>query len=592
MRGLCTNLPMSRCQKMGSLVVLALTMGCGAETNPTPAPSPSACVPPRAAWEGSVRPLVAQHCGTCHGATPTAGAPYGLLDYDALLRPVNGRRPVDRIVVRLAEGTMPPPSSPSVDDTARQTIVGWASCGTRTITPGGGVRASAPVFRSPEHAPPGLEHFDLTARDYAVAQDVTDLYQCFVFEAPVSTDRFIRRFELLLDEARVVHHVVLLRDPDRSGPASDFRCTSMPQSSEYLYAWAPGQSAFEFPDGGLRVRAGQRFILQLHYNNSARIANVVDSSGVRVFHGPPQGTEYGMVAYGPVGFQIPARSTGSAMSGCTVRTPTRLLAGMPHMHEIGTTFTQEIVRSNGTREPLITLTNWRFETQLFYDIAKTLAPGDRITTRCEYNNTTAMTVRSGSGTRDEMCFNFAYVTPPPPTRYCDEGTSDPNTVAYVPGTCARPGAPGDLPLIEGSIRVGEAPMATGGALPTGRWVLSGHTFLLNSLDAGIGTIDLARSTLRSRGQAWTEGNRFTADILSRLHVQIGSIPLDRAIPVSLSGTHTGTGASPLTLAADCGAMGNLRLAYSVEGDELTVWTPPQSTGPVRIVSEYHFRREM
>ena len=574
-----------------ALSLLSLA-GCGGESPPTPTPAPNACVPPRAAWDATIRPLVTQHCASCHGATPSAGAPYTLLDYDALLRPVGSTRPVDRIAVRLGEGTMPPPSAPTVADDARRAIVQWASCGTQSITPGGGVRASAPVFRSPAQAPAGMEHFDLKARDFAVGQDVTDRYQCFVFDAPVTADRFIRRFDLLLDEARVVHHIVLLRDPDRTGPATDFQCASMPQSSEYLYAWAPGQNAFEFPDGGLRVRPGHRFILQLHYNNGARVPDVTDSSGVRVYHTTPQGAEYGMVAYGPVGFQVAARSEGSAQSGCTVRAASRLLAGMPHMHEIGTTFTQEIVRANGVREPLITLTGWRFETQLFYDFSKTLAVGDRITTRCGYNNTTATAVRSGSGTRDEMCFNFAYVTPPPPARYCDEGTVDPTMVTYTPGACARPGPIAELPLIEGTLRVAEAPAATGGTLPSGRWELAGHALLLNSLNAGIGDIDLMRSTLRSRGRAWVEGNRFTADIVSGLHVQIGAVPLDRGIPVSFSGTFTANGQSPLTVAADCGLMGNVPLAYSLAGDELTVWTPAQMTGPVRIVSEYRFRRAM
>jgi hypothetical protein len=60
--------------------------------------------------------------------------------------------------------------------------------------------------------------------------------------------------------------------------------------------------------------------------------------------------------------------------------------------------------------------------------------------------------------------------------------------------------------------------------------------------------------------------------------------------VSLSGTFMPTGMSPLTLAADCGPMGNVPFAYSVAGDELTLWAPPQMTGPVRIISEYRFRR--
>ena len=232
-----------------ALSLLSLA-GCGGEATPTPTPAPGACVPPRAAWDATVRPLVTQHCGSCHGVAPTAGAPYTLLDYDALLRGANGARPVDRVAVRLGEGTMPPPSAPTVADDARRAIVQWASCGAANITPGGGVRASAPVFRSPAQAPAGMEHFDLKARDFAVAPDVTDRYQCFVFDAPVTEARFIRRFEVRVDQAAVVHHVVLLRDPMRRSPNTPYSCYSMPEGSEYAYAWAPGQDAMQFPDGG------------------------------------------------------------------------------------------------------------------------------------------------------------------------------------------------------------------------------------------------------------------------------------------------------------------------------------------------------
>jgi hypothetical protein len=33
-------------------------------------------------------------------------------------------------------------------------------------------------------------------------------------------------------------------------------------------------------------------------------------------------------------------------------------------------------------------------------------------------------VTSGEDTTDEMCFDFAYITPPPTQRYCDEGDEE------------------------------------------------------------------------------------------------------------------------------------------------------------------------
>jgi len=577
-----------------ALSLLSLA-GCGGETTPAPAPAPNACVPPRAAWDATIRPLVTQHCGSCHGAAPTAGAPYTLLDYDALLRPVGGARPVDRVAVRLGEGTMPPPSAPTVADDARRAIVQWASCGAQGITPGAGVRASAPVFRSPAQAPAGMEHFDLKARDFAVAPDVTDRYQCFVFDAPVTADRFIRRFDLLLDEARVVHHIVLLRDPDRSGPAADFQCSSMPQSSEYLYAWAPGQSAFEFPDGGLRVRPGHRFILQVHYNNGARVPDVTDSSGVRVYHTTPQGAEYGMVAYGPVGFQVPARSEGSAQSGCTVRAPSRLLAGMPHMHEIGSTFTQEIVRASGAREPLISLTGWRFETQLFYDFSKTLAAGDRITTRCGFNNTTASAVRSGSGTRDEMCFNFAYVTPVPAFRFCDEAVRLATDVTYTPSRCAPPGAPTTLPLVTSPIRIGDPPVLAGGTLPNGRWELAGIEYWINNERTPLGTVSRTETNLRGRGQLWTESGRIIADVNSVVNL-VSTIGARYSQPVQLqfTATYTGPAATPLSLTRECAGEDSdvpSRVQYEVDGERLVLGLATIDYSGMMITPRYIFRRD-
>lgn len=364
----------------------------------------------------------------------------------------------------------------------------------------------------------------------------------------------------------------------------------MPSGSDYLYAWAPGQSAFEFPDGGLRITPGQRVIMQIHYNNGQGLEGVRDDSGVRMYHSAPEGTEYGMVAIGPVGFQVPARSMGAAESGCTFSSPSRVLAGMPHMHQIGAEFTQDVVRANGTRESMISLQGWQFESQLFYDFGTQVQPGDRIVTRCLFNNTTASTVRSGTGTADEMCFNFAYVTPAPTERYCDQATTGSMELGYTPGTCALPAAPVDMPVAMGRVLVQPAPELAGGEIPEARWELSGATWYLNSGMVSGMSLNLDESAISARGQLWTGPGRLNADFVTRLNLVItGGLRIARDIPASFAGTFTGS-TSPLAITSTCGANPVASVGYAVDGDTLTVGVSPTMFAGLTITPHYTFRR--
>ncbi len=550
-----------------------------------------ACVPDRARWESAVRAEVQTSCGTCHGATPAFGAPFSLLDYDALVAGEVGRRRVDQMAAALAAGTMPPSSAPAPSDAVATDIAQWASCGARTAATTTRLRATRPWMRAPMTAPAGLTAWDLRADRYAVGPNVNDRYQCFPFTVPEGEPRFIRRFEMLLDRREVLHHAVLLRDTDRTAPTTPFECESMPEGSQYLMAWAPGQDAFEFPDGGLRMTAGERYVLQIHYNNSRRLDGVVDSSGVRILHGPVQGTEYGMIAIGPVGFSIPARSTTSASSGCTFREPTRLFAGGPHMHVIGSAFQQQVLRASGAVEPVISIDNWDFNYQFIYDLGSTLiAPGDRIETRCTWNNTGTRTVYSGTHTTDEMCFNFAYVTPPSPQRYCDQPLRAPDDLVYTPGACAPPAANTTLPLVTGRMQVDAAPEPTGGAIPDGRWELTRIVWHVDTPMSAIGTIDVNESVIVGRGQLWTSAGRVSADLANRVDlVFTGGVRLSRDIPISLAGTYTGTGPTR-TLAQTCGGNGNVRLAVSVTGDDMVLGFAATGFGGVTVTPRYSFHR--
>lgn len=569
-----------------AFAALALSLafvGCGGGEAPEDAGADASghCVPDEAVWAATIQPEVERYCGSCHAETPQFGAPYALSDLDFLRTPrPGGSRPVDRMAALVRDGQMPPPWLPRMPDATARAIVEWASCGASTVTEQMGLTASAPPWIAPNEPPAGLETLDLTAEEFAVGPDVRDLYQCFVFDVPGTEDRFIRRFEMIFDRTEVLHHLVLLRDTDRTAPAEDYECLGgMPDGSQYLYAWAPGQGAVQFPDGGLRLRAGERYVMQLHYNNGAALPDVRDSSGVRLYLAPPSGEEYGMMAIGPLAFSVPARGRATVGSYCTVSEPSRIVGGMPHMHEVGSAFREHVERVGGGQDDIVSITGWDFHAQLFYDTPVTLAPGDRIYTECTFVNPRAEVVRTGPRTEDEMCFHFAYVTPPPSARYCDEGDGAPTDVTYTPGACVPIGTRADVPLARIAWREGTPPALSGGAIPDGTYAITGGETFVSDTTTALGTLDLEASFSLARGQMIVADGEVSFDLASVAHLEsTAGAAIDSPFARSFSGTWTPS-TSPATVAQSCPEAGSPTFAYELDGDRLTVRFGPLSALP-------------
>ena len=261
------------------------------------------CRPSRAAWDEKIKPFVEQFCGECHSETLAFGATYSLLDYEGLFSDTTGERPIDGTIRRLTEGTMPPPSQPKPGADVRKEILDWATCGQwRKGTddlpnPGGAFDADKPIIGQSEPPLDGTDFFELRANQFEVGVDEKDRYECFTFELPITEDRFIRRVETVVGDARVLHHAILL--PEGEGePGTHARCEDDNPLS-LVYGWAPGQGALQFPEGGIRIRPGQRMTVNIHYNNTGRHEGVKDSSGVRIYHGPAEGKEVSMLTFGP-----------------------------------------------------------------------------------------------------------------------------------------------------------------------------------------------------------------------------------------------------------------------------------------------------
>jgi len=566
--------------------------GDGGSDAPTCSPDPAAFA--------SVRPLVERYCGTCHGETPNFGAPISLLDPSQLLSThVHGESVAALMAARLADGSMPPVGMPRLPQADANAIAAWASCGAVTVPEASGLVSSRSPFLAPADAPTGLQTVDMRAPGYSVGPDVADDYHCFVFDAPVDAPRFVRRFEMVFGETAVLHHLILIRDIEHRTTVGDFNCydgSGMPAGSQYVYAWAPGQSALEFPAGGLRITPGDRYVVQIHYNNGRHLAGVRDTSGVRMFLGPVEGPEYGMIAIGPTSFSLPPHVRTPATSRCTFTSDTTVLAGMPHMHLLGTDFAETITRAGSTAsEPFIRLSGWSFGTQLFYALPTTLHAGDVVTTTCTYMNTRDETVGSGENTTDEMCFDFMYATPPPTERYCDEGSNmHPTDVSYVPGECLATSAAGAAPLVQGGWSMAATPPAlTQASVPDGRWQLEGIDFYVTAPNTPIGVIDLTRSYVLGRGQVVTSGGNLTYDVsqdavvITESNVRLGGPGHD-----SFSGPFDSSG-SPATISLTCPAGGGTSaFDWGLEGDVLTIGFTSHDVPSQTLWPRFHFRRAL
>jgi hypothetical protein len=570
---------------VGLLVVLV--GGC--------APAP-VCVPDPAAYEAEIRPRIERYCGTCHGEVPAFGAPFSLLEHDALVAPdALGERIVDRIGPRLFEGAMPPPGMPRVPEADLDAIALWASCGTIDPPPGAGLVSTAPPFLAPEEGPADLETLVIAMDEQPVGEGDLDLYECLVLDLALPEERFVRRFEIVLDEREVLHHVILSRDSERRLAPGSFDCGGgggVPAGSEYLYTWAPGQAALEFEAGGLRVASGDRFVLQIHYHNGAARPDLRDSSGVRLYLAPPEGPEFGMMAVGPTNFAVPARATSDVRGRCTMREPVRLVAGMPHMHQLGVEFEQTLVRG-AARQDLVTLTGWSFESQRFYALERSLAAGDVIETRCRYTSPRAEEVVFGERTEDEMCNGFLYVSPPPSQLYCDEGNPErPVDVPYLPGACVPADAPRDAPLVRGSFEEVTAPPAlTPGALADGRYELDAVTLYGAGGETPAGSLDWAASYVLGRGQAILADGVLTFDatfdivVLLEGGTRFGG-PLPQGWSVPFDGTATSVDTAPL-----CPEGGPaVAFEWGIEGDHLFLGATRSDVPGLMLWPRYQLRR--
>jgi hypothetical protein len=321
-----------------------------------------------------------------------------------------------------------------------------------------------------------------------------DDYRCFLVDPHLAGSTFVTGAEVLPGQPSIVHHAILFRvDPgqvpaaeahDAATPGQGWTCfggsavpgdgagsaVSSLDSAPWLAGWAPGGGESVFSRGtGVRLAAGSRIVLQVHYNLRAiDTAAGPDDTRVRLRLAPGAARLeplHTMLLAAPIELPCTAKESGplcdrgaallnlsgrfGEQAGATVaglqllcggsllhpragptqhcdrraqqRMVVRAVAG--HMHLLGRSISVTLNPRGAHPQTLLDRKVWDFDNQRATPLKRpaTVQPGDTLRVTCTHDaalrgllpelaGETPRYVTWGEGTSDEMCLGIVLYT--------------------------------------------------------------------------------------------------------------------------------------------------------------------------------------
>jgi len=405
--------------------LLAIAAGCG----PSGHSGGGTSVPEHPTYYKDVAPILEANCVGCHVAGSIA--PFVLDSYSAASVQAAGIK--SDTTARLM-----PPWGP-VDDGTCQTWrnARWLSNDEITILSrwADDGAPAGDVMPTPTPAPtPELAHVDATL-DMGVTYTpiapagMNDEYRCFLVDPGLTADAYITGYHVHPGARSIVHHVIayavstsgasqaLALDQQSADPGYECFGTAGVDGESWALGWAPGGDVSFYPDTtGVPLKAGQKLVLQVHYNLTA--GSQPDDTRVDL-------QLESTVAKRAYIFPIPNESfslpKGQASISSTVTYPLSQLPvdvhlwGLgPHMHLLGRAQDVSLIHSSGTEECLLHQPHYSFKWQQLYEYQDPIlvTPADSLKLTCTWDTTNAVNDPTtwGEGTADEMCLAIAYIT--------------------------------------------------------------------------------------------------------------------------------------------------------------------------------------
>ncbi|MFT5682356.1 MAG: hypothetical protein ACI8RZ_003274 [Myxococcota bacterium] len=376
---------------------------------------------PGVTWYRDVQPMLAENCLSCHAAD---GITFSLEEY-SVASVMAG--PIAEVT---AAGTMPPWPADEDDclplkdrraltDDQITTLQSWSDLGAPEGDP-----ADSPAAVSDAGSGIETDLWGEMATAYVPDPDAEDDYRCFVVDPGLAEETFVSGAVVFPGNYGVVHHVILYTDPDNNSEALDaaeegegYTCFGGPgfDNTAVIGGWVPGSEGLLLPeDSGLRVSAGTKVILQMHYHPDGTDSS--DQTAFALDLEESVGTEVYLYPLADTNLNIPPSTTDHAEGFSTTFNyglDLKLWGGTPHMHLLGTSIKITVTPPDSEEEQcIIDIPDWDFDYQQFYRLeeAYIVENGSTLSLECIYDNPTDETINWGDGTGDEMCLIYAMVS--------------------------------------------------------------------------------------------------------------------------------------------------------------------------------------
>jgi hypothetical protein len=152
------------------------------------------------------------------------------------------------------------------------------------------------------------------------------------------------------------------------------------------------------------LAAGTQLLVQMHLQNTSSdtVTKQVELALELTDQADTQAVQIG--GFGSFQISLAPRQTSSITHECSLPSDARIVAMIPHMHQLATSMTLDLGPSADDLKRIYTRDPWDFSQQTIDNVDMTFAAGQYARVTCNYDNHTDKTVTYGESSLDEMCF--------------------------------------------------------------------------------------------------------------------------------------------------------------------------------------------